>query len=101
MRIGTPVATCVESFGENQRAQCMRPEIQACDGNLILTLDASGNKLLICNSEAQQEKKKKAAEETPPPARAPSPASSSAVPTWALAVGGVAVIGVLGYLAFR
>lgn len=97
----TAVATCVESFGENQRAQCMRAEIQACDGNLILTLDPQGNKILICNSEAQQEKKRDAAEKTPPPARAPSPASSPAVPTWALAAGGVAVLGLAAYFVLR
>lgn len=68
----------------------MRPEILACDGNLILTLDAQGNKILMCNSEAQQEKKKKAAEESPLPPRAP--ASSLAVPRWVLVAGGLGIL---------
>lgn len=93
-----PVADCVRDFGEGQRAECGRAEIMACDGNLILSLDASGRKVLSCNSEAMQARKKAAAAASPLPPRS---ASSSGVPTIALVAGGVVVAGLLVYLVTR
>lgn len=94
----TVIDDCVRDMGEGQRTECGRPEIMACDGNLILSLDASGRKVLSCNSEAMQARKAAAALATPLPPRA---VASSGVPTLALVAGGVVVAGLLVYFVTR
>lgn len=94
------VVDCVRDFGEAQRAECSRPEIASCDGNLILELDASGRKVLRCNSEEMQRRKAAAAAATPLPPRAPA-SSGPDVGTIALVGGGLLAVGLLVYALTR